>query len=122
MGVESSGKLRRRVSSVAMMLSELPLIIIENLSLVVAAAIVIAGLLIYGFRDLRKFSLVRARAIAGVSFAESIRRKVLWITPLAMLGAILVSQSQRGDEQYAVRQTIKFSLFASGVVVTITAV
>ncbi len=105
-----------------MILSELPPIITESLPLLIAAVIVVGGLSIYGFGDLRKFSLMRARAIASVSFAESIRRKVLWITPLAMLGVILVSQFQRGDEQDVVRQTIKFSLFASGVVVTITAV
>jgi len=89
----------------------------------VAAVIVLLGLLVYGFGDLKRFSLKRAWAVSSVCFAESIRRKVLWITPLAIMGVIIVSQLQKPiDEQDAIRQTIKFSLFATGMVVTITAI
>jgi len=50
----------------------------------------------------------------------SIRRRVLWVTPLAMLGIVAVSQlSHPFDEQDAIRQTTKYCLFASGVVVVI---
>jgi ABC-type transport system involved in multi-copper enzyme maturation permease subunit len=89
----------------------------------VAGAIVLLGLVIYGFWDLKRFSLTRAWAISKVAFSESIRRRVLWITPLAILGVLVVSQLQRpSDEQDAIRQTIKFSLFATGLLVTITTV
>ena len=57
-------------------------------------AIILFGLLIYGLGDLLKLSLVRAWAISSVCFAESIRKRVLLITPLAILGIILVSQLQ----------------------------
>jgi ABC-type transport system involved in multi-copper enzyme maturation permease subunit len=95
----------------------------DTLQYWVAGVIVVLGLLIYGLRDVLQFSFRRANAIASVSFRESIRRRVLWITPLAMIGVVLVSQLQRPlDEQDAVRQTIKFSLFASGMVVVVTAI
>jgi ABC-type transport system involved in multi-copper enzyme maturation permease subunit len=86
----------------------------------VAAAIVLIGLLVFGFRDTLRFSLSRAWTISGVTFDEAIRRKVLWITPLAMLGVIVVSQLQRPfDELDAVQQTIKFSLFATALVLVV---
>lgn len=89
----------------------------------IAGAIIVVGLLIYGFGDFHRFSLRRAWAISGVCFDESIRRKVLWITPLAILGAIIVTQSQNPiDAQDAIRQTIKFCLFATGLVVTVTSI
>ncbi len=66
------------------------------------------------------FVFRRVRAIASVCFSESIRRRVLWITPLAILGVIVVSQLQKPiDEQDAIRQTTKFCLFATGLVVTL---
>lgn len=86
----------------------------------VAGAIVVIGLIVLGFKDTIRFSLKRAWAISGVCFDESIRRKVLWITPLAMLGVIIVSQLQKPfDELDAIRQTTKFSLFATGLVLVV---
>src|SRR5687768_5775649 len=86
------------------------------------ALAVLAGLVL-GWRDLLRLSPSRIWALSGVCFKESIRRRVLWITPLAILGMIVVSQlTNPVDAQDAVRQTIKFCMFASGVVVTITAV
>lgn len=86
-------------------------------------AIILIGLFIFGMRDLMRFSWTRVWAISGVCFDESIRRRVLWITPLAILGVIVVSQLQKPfDEQDAIRQTIKFCLFATGLVVAITTV
>src|SRR5688500_952045 len=103
--------------------SDLPSLIEQNLSWWVAGAIVVVGLLIYGFRDVLRFSFRRAWAISGVSFDESIRRRVLWITPLAIVGAVIVTQLQKPiDAQDAIRQTIKFCLFATGLVVTVTAI
>src|SRR5207302_1970479 len=59
----------------------------------------------------------------SVNFAESIRRRVLLITPLAIVGMIAVAQLQRPvDEADAVRQTIKFCLFATGLVVSIVTI
>ena len=89
----------------------------------VAGAIVLLGLLVYGFRDVIRFSLGRTRAIGSVCFAEAIRRRVLWLIPLAIVGVVLVSQFQRPlDEQDSIRQTTKFCLFASGMLVTITTI
>lgn len=89
-------------------------------SWLVAGVVVLLGLVIYGFRDLLRFSLLRIYAIASVCFRDAVRRRVLWITPLAMLGIIVVSQLQKPiDEQDAIRQTIKFCFFTTGLVVTI---
>src|ERR1051326_2009134 len=97
----------------------LPDLIWRNLSLVLGVLILIAGLA-FGWRDLVRIGsggaggLKRIWAIAGVCFDESIRRRILWITPLAILGVIVVSQLQRPlDEQDAIRQTTKFCLFAT---------
>ncbi|HLL90493.1 MAG TPA: hypothetical protein VK324_14430, partial [Tepidisphaeraceae bacterium] len=95
----------------------------NHTGLIVAGVIVLLGLVVYGFRDLIRFSFTRVWAISGVCFDESIRRRVLWITPLAIVGIILVSQLTRPiDEQDAIRQTTKFCLFATGLVVTLTAI
>lgn len=92
----------------------------NNLALWLAGAIVLFGLVIYGFFDLIQFSLGRVWAISGVCFAESIRRRVLLITPLAILGVILISQLQRPiDEADAIRQTIKVAMFATGLIVCV---
>jgi ABC-type transport system involved in multi-copper enzyme maturation permease subunit len=89
----------------------------------IAAAIVVGGLLVFGADELRRLSPRRIWAISSVCFAESVRRKVLWVVPLAILGVIAVSLLQHaGDPQEAIRQTIKFCLFASGLMVTVTAV
>jgi hypothetical protein len=95
----------------------------DNLAWLIAGSIVVAGLLIYGLGDLLRFSLRRAWAISSVCFDESIRGKVWLITPLAIFGVVIVSQLQKSvDEQDAIRQTMKFCLFASGLVVTMAAV
>jgi len=53
-----------------------------------------------------RLSWTRHLAIAGVCFQESIRRRVLWITPLAIVGVIIAVQLlQPLDEQDAVRET-----------------
>lgn len=89
----------------------------------IPAAIVVLGLFVYGIKDIARFRIRRAWAISSVNFAESLRRRVLWITPLAILGCIIVAQLQHPvDEQDAIRQTTKFCLFASGLVVTVTAI
>jgi hypothetical protein len=83
-------------------------------------AIIVFGLLIYGFFDLLQLSMGRVWAISGVCFAESIRRRVLLITPLAILGIVLISQLQRPvDEADAIRQTIKVAMFATGLIVCV---
>jgi hypothetical protein len=93
----------------------------NNMGPVLAGAIVVLGLLVYGLRDTLGFSLRRARAIAGVCFDESLRRRVLWVTPLAILGLVIVCQLQHPiDEQDAIRQTAKFCVFAAGLVVVLT--
>lgn len=91
--------------------------------------IVALGLLVYGLRDAVRLipavggGWTRVWAISGVCFAESIRKRVLWITPLAILGVILISQFQRPiDEADTVRQMLKVCLFATGLVVTVTAI
>ncbi len=95
----------------------------ETVGLIVAAVIVVGGLLIYGGRDLIRLSFTRIWAISGVVFRESFRRRVLWIAPLAMLGVVVISQFQQPvDEQDAIRQTIKFCIFASGLLVVVTGI
>lgn len=89
---------------------------------ILAFVIVLAGLVI-GWRDLLRFSPRRVWAISSVSFRESIRRRVLLITPLAILGAVVVSQLQHpNDELDAIRQTIQTCLFATGMVVVLLAI
>jgi ABC-type transport system involved in multi-copper enzyme maturation permease subunit len=90
-----------------------------NFGYVIAGLIVLVGLAV-GLADLLRLSPRRVWAIGSVGFRESIRRRVLFVTPLAMLGIIAVSQlSHPFDEQDAIRQTTKYCLFASGVVVVI---
>lgn len=92
----------------------------NHLGLWVALLIVVIGLFGIGLRDVLRFSIRRVWAISGVCFDESIRRKILWITPLAILGVLAVSQLQRAsDEQDAIRQITKFCLFGTGLVVVI---
>src|SRR5688572_27147563 len=105
------------------LLSALPPIIMDHLGWWIAGLIVVIGLLGIGMKDLSRFSLKRAWAVSSVCFAESMRRRVLWITPLAIIGVIIVSQLQKPlDAQDAIRQTIKFCLFATGLVVTIATI
>lgn len=85
--------------------------------------IVVVGLFVFGLTDLSRFSLKRAWAISSVCFSESLRRRVLWVTPLAMLGVIVISQLQKPiDEQDAIRATTKFAIFATALVVVITTI
>jgi ABC-type transport system involved in multi-copper enzyme maturation permease subunit len=87
------------------------------------ALIVIFGLLIAGAGDVRRFSPRRVWAISGVCFDESIRKRILWITPLAIVGVVGITQFQRAlDEQDAVRQSLKICLFATGVVVMLSSI
>src|SRR6476661_7985093 len=99
----------------------MPAIIQDNLQWWISGVIVALGLVGYGFRDVIRLSAGRIWAISSVCFSESVRRKVWLITPLAILGVIVVSQLQKPmDERDAIRQTIKFCLFATGLLVTIT--
>ena len=85
--------------------------------------VIMLAFLVFGTRDLVRLSWARISAISSVSFQESIRRRVLWITPLAIVGAVVVSQLQNAiDPQDAIRQTTKICLFATGLVVTLTAI
>src|SRR3954453_7976716 len=89
----------------------------------ICGVIAILGIVVYGFKDLIRLSIGRVWAISSVCFAESVRRKIWLITPLAIVGVIVVAQLQRPlDERDAIRQTIKFCLFATGLLVTITAI
>src|SRR4051794_8611280 len=88
----------------------------ETIVAVVAAVIVLA-IATLGIQDVGRFSFRRVRAIAGVSFVEAIRRRVLYVTPLAILGVIAISQLTRPfDEQDAIRQTTRYCLFAAGMI------
>lgn len=101
----------------------LPPIIDEHRTWWIAGAIVVIGLLIIGVGDLLRFSWRRTWAISGVCFAESYRKRILLITPLTILGALIVTQLQHPvDEADAVRQTVKFCLFATGLVLVVTAI
>src|SRR5688572_30172149 len=101
----------------------LPDFVQRNLGWIAFGLIVVIGLVVIGLKDVARFSPKRVWAISGVCFSESVRRRVLWIAPLAILGVIIVSQLQRPfDEQDAVRQTTKICLFATGLVVAITTI
>ncbi len=101
----------------------IPAFLEANLEWVLAGVIVVVGLLGFGLSDVLRFSASRVWAISGVSFDESIRRRVLWITPLAILGVVIVSQLQHPvDEQDAIYQTTKFCLFATATLLVITTI
>jgi hypothetical protein len=73
-----------------------------------------------GIPDLLRLSPYRLWALSSVSFRESVRRRVLWVTPLAMFGIVAVTQlSHPVDEQDAIRQATKYALFATGIVVVV---
>ncbi|HXE56241.1 MAG TPA: ABC transporter permease, partial [Tepidisphaeraceae bacterium] len=111
------------LSHVSLLAASLPTWVTDYAVWWVAGIIVVGGLLFFGIEDVVHVRWRRIWAISGVSFAESLRRKVLWVTPLAILGVIAVSWLQHAlDPQEAIRQTIKFCLFASGLLVTITAI
>jgi hypothetical protein len=93
-----------------------------DFSLIFLIAAVVA-LLVFGLGDIHRFSWRRTWAIGSVSFRESIRRRVLWIIPLAIAGVVIVAQLQKAiDEEDAIRQTTKFCLFAAGLLVTMTSI
>ncbi|HEX3358073.1 MAG TPA: ABC transporter permease subunit [Tepidisphaeraceae bacterium] len=101
----------------------LPTYVQDHLQGWICGGIAVLGLAIYGFTDLLRLSIGRIWAISGVCFAESVRRKIWLITPLAIIGVIIVAQLQRpNDERDAIRQTITFCLFATGMLVSITAI
>ena len=103
-----------------MLLADAPLWLTDNAVPIGGIFVVLVGLLVLGRADLMRFSWTRVWAISGVCFAESIRRKVLWILPLAIVGLVAVVQFQQPtDEQDAIRQTTKFCLFAAGLVVVL---
>ena len=90
---------------------------------VVAAVIIVAGLFVYGWSDLVRTRWRRIWALSSVCQTEAVRKRILWITPLAMLGVIVVTQFYHpAGEQETIRQTTKFCLFASALIVTLTAV
>src|SRR5687768_8501351 len=104
-------------------LNLLPDFIARNLGWWAFGLIVLIGLVVIGLKDVLRFSIKRVWAISGVCFWESVRRRVLWIAPLAILGVIIVSQLQRPfDEQDAIRQTTKICLFATALVVAMTTI
>jgi hypothetical protein len=90
---------------------------------IVAGLITFIGLFIIGRSDTLRFSFSRMWAISGVCFDESIRKRVLLITPLAIVGVLAIVQFQRAfDEQDAMRQSIKVCIFATGLVVILTSI
>jgi hypothetical protein len=103
------------------LLQFLPDAITQHINWYVAGVIIVVGLLIYGFRDLLRFSFTRMWALSGVTYADAVRRRVLWITPVAILGIIVVSQLQRAySAPDAIRQTIQVCLFVTALVVIVT--
>ena len=101
----------------------LPIWVSDYLAWWVAGVIVIGGLLAFGWEDVRRLRLRRVWAVSSVAFTEALRRKVLLVTPLAILGILAVCLLQHTiDQQEAIRQTIKYCLFASGMLVTMTAI
>ncbi|HTW95771.1 MAG TPA: hypothetical protein VMD30_13295 [Tepidisphaeraceae bacterium] len=92
-------------------------------SWLVAGVVVLICLAFVGMRDLGRFSISRAWAVSGVCFRESMRRRILWLIPLAIVGVMVVCQFQRAiDDRDALRATTKVFLFATGLVVTLSCV
>ena len=105
------------------MLSTLPMVGEGALVWAVGGLIVVLGLFVYGLRDVRRFSLVRSLAIGGVCLKESLRRRVLWVTPLAMLAVIALGQVIRpADPEDAIRQMTGQAFFASALIALLTGV
>jgi hypothetical protein len=103
-------------------LAELPAVITNNLATIALILVVLVGLGI-GLKDVLRFSITRAWAISGVCFRQSIRRRVLWLTPLVIAGVLTVAQFQKPvDAQDAVRQTTSYCLFATGLLVAIVTI
>ena len=95
----------------------------DNWGWMVGLAVVVLGLFVVGVSDTKRFSITRVWAISGVCFDESIRKRVLWLTPLAIIGVLAVTQFQKAfDEQDAVRQSVKICIFATGLVVILSSI
>ena len=109
--------------NMSQLLAEIPSQITDNLAIIVMILVVLVGLLGIGLKDVLRFSLTRAWAISSVCFRQSIRRRVLWLTPLVILGVLIVAQFQKPvDPQDAVRQTTSYCLFATGLLVAIVTI
>src|SRR5579884_2737488 len=94
---------------------------------ILAGLIVVLCVLLCGGSDALRLGydggLKRVWAISSVFFAESIRRRVLWMVPLASVGVIVAVQLTNPiDELDAVRQTVKYALFTSGALVVMTTI
>src|SRR4051812_39871415 len=95
----------------------------QDIIVAIVGCLIVAAIVALGWKDVIRFAFRRVWAIAGVSFRESIRRRVLWITPLAIVGVIAITQLTRPfDEQDAIRQTVRYCLFASGLIVVVSAI
>src|SRR5439155_3686412 len=100
----------------------LPDFVYLHLSWILFALSVAAGVIV-GFPDLLRLNLKRIWAISHVVWVEAWRRRVFLITPLAIVGVIVISQLQRPlDEQDAIRQTTKFCIFATGLLVAVSTI
>ncbi|MEA2710032.1 MAG: hypothetical protein QOF78_2633 [Phycisphaerales bacterium] len=100
----------------------IPDFITQYLGRILFVLVVVAGL-IFGASDLARFRWRRVWAISQVVWIEAWRRKIWLVTPLAFLGVVIISQLQKPyDEQDAIRQTIKFCIFATGLVVAMTTI
>jgi hypothetical protein len=90
----------------------------EHVMAIVGILIVVGGLAIFGISDIARFRLRRVLAISDVCFAESVRRKVLLLVPLAVLGLVAIVQLQQPlDALDSIRQTTKFCILTTGLVV-----
>src|SRR3954467_13213726 len=103
-------------------LAEIPPFLVNNWAVIVLILVVLAGLGI-GLKDVLRFSITRSWAISTVCFRQSIRRRVLWLTPLVIAGVLIVAQFQKSvDAQDSVRQTTSYCLFATGLLVAIVTI
>lgn len=85
--------------------------------------IVLIGLIGVGWNDVVRFRLRRVLAVASVNFRQSIRRRVLWLTPLVIIGVVIVSGLQRSlDAQDAIRQTTTYCLFAAAMLMVLVTI
>ena len=99
----------------------LPAVRRNQLGLAVGLGVVVVGLLLIGRRDLMRLNLRRAWAIGSVCLKESLRRRVLWVTPVVMLAVVGVSQFVIGtDPADELRQVTGYCFFASGLVAVLT--